>query len=141
MKAGGLKAAMMIKQPRARSVSATPSCTAGACLRRGREAGIGWLLPDDLDDDALESPTLPGPDGPRPRIGGRCRTSPTIHRELRRKGVTLQLVWEEFRIRRRLRRRMSRHIADFGGISDRFRARLFCIQPHPSYWSLPLFLA
>ena len=28
---------------------------AGACLRRAREAGVVWPLPDELDDDTLES--------------------------------------------------------------------------------------
>jgi hypothetical protein len=34
---------------------------AGACLRRAREAGVGWPLPDDLDDDALENRLYPVP--------------------------------------------------------------------------------
>jgi len=37
---------------------------AGACLRRAREAGVGWPLPDDLDDAALESRLYPVPTTP-----------------------------------------------------------------------------
>jgi transposase len=69
---------------------------AGEALRRARTAGIGWPLPDDLGDDALEAqlyPTSPvATNGLRP-----LPDWPTIHRELRRKGVTLQLLWQEHR--------------------------------------------
>jgi transposase len=68
----------------------------GDYLRRAREAGFGWPLPDDLDDEALERRLFPPPPAPiaeeRP-----VPDWPTIARELRRKGVTLRLVWEEYR--------------------------------------------
>ena len=68
----------------------------GDYLRRAREAGFGWPLPDDLDDEALERRLFPPPPAPI----GETRPLPdwpTIARELRRKGVTLRLVWEEYR--------------------------------------------
>ncbi len=69
---------------------------AGACLRRAREAGVGWPLPDDLDDDALERRLYPPV--ATPAADWRSLPDwPTVHRELRRKGATLQLVWEEYR--------------------------------------------
>ena len=60
-------------------------------LRRAGVVGITWPVPDELDDAALEhrlfsppfaaEPSQPQPDWPR------------LHAELRRPGVTLQLVW------------------------------------------------
>jgi transposase len=60
-------------------------------LDRAAQAGLGWPLPDGLDDAALERALFPpAPPSTVPR------TPPDygwIHRELRRKGVTLQLLW------------------------------------------------
>jgi transposase len=58
--------------------------------RAGR-AGLGWPLPPELDDAALEARlfVLAAP--------GRERASPDlvgIHQELKRAGVTLHLLWE-----------------------------------------------
>jgi transposase len=69
---------------------------AGEVLRRARAAGFGWPLPDELTDEALEVRLYP----PSPLAAGAQRPLPdwpTIHRELRRKGVTLQLLWQEHR--------------------------------------------
>jgi hypothetical protein len=44
----------------------------GTYLRRARDAGLSWSLPEGLDDDGLEffllpaSPTVPDPDRPVP---------------------------------------------------------------------------
>ncbi len=68
----------------------------GAYLRRVREAGLGWPLPDDLDDDSLElllfpaSPTVPDPDRPVPDWAA-------MDTELRKPGVTRMLLWQEYR--------------------------------------------
>ena len=65
-------------------------------LERARCAGLSWPLPDDLDNAALEqrlfqsSQATSGSKRPRPDW-------PVIHRELRRAGVTLSLLWEEYR--------------------------------------------
>ena len=66
-----LSAAGLSKRQIAASLGIGPTA-AGACLRRAREAGVGWPLPDDLDDAALERRLYPIPTT-RPRIGGRCR--------------------------------------------------------------------
>ena len=62
----------------------------------GAAAGISWPLPDDLTDEALEARLYPPPEIPvadqRP-----LPDWAQVHRELRRKGVTLQLLWEEHR--------------------------------------------
>ena len=63
-------------------------------LRRATEAGLGWPLPGDLDDAALEGKLFAGPSGPEtPRP---LPDFAWVHRELRRTGVTLQLLWHEY---------------------------------------------
>jgi len=90
-----LSAAGLSKRQIAASLGIGPT-SAGACLRRAREAGISWPLPDDLGDAALERHLYPAP-----AVAAKDWRSlpdwPAVHRELRRKGVTLQLVWEEYR--------------------------------------------
>ena len=63
-------------------------------MRRIRDAGLSWPLPGDLDDDALEAKLFapPGPPGARP-----VPDWAKVHLELRRKGVTLMLLWHEYR--------------------------------------------
>ena len=90
-----LSAAGLSKRQIAASLGIGPTA-AGACLRRAREAGLGWPLPDDLDDDALERRLYP-PAATPAKDWRSLPDWPAVHRELRRKGVTLQLVWEEYR--------------------------------------------
>lgn len=65
-------------------------------LQRAHDAGVSWPLPDGLSDTALEQLLFP-------RTAGDTRGSfpepdwTYIHTELRRKGVTLALLWEEYR--------------------------------------------
>jgi transposase len=65
-------------------------------LRRARAAGLTWPLPAALTDDELERrlfpppPIVPTAERPLPDW-------PAVHRELRKKGVTLLLLWEEYR--------------------------------------------
>lgn len=65
-------------------------------LRRARECGLDWPLPDGLDDTELERRLFP----PLPAAADSSRPEPNwpvIHKELRRKGVTLSLLWQEYR--------------------------------------------
>jgi transposase len=68
--------------------------TVQECLRRTREAGLAWPLPEGLDDAALEARLYPAPpatpDFPLPDFAH-------VHAELKRKGVTRQLLWQEYR--------------------------------------------
>jgi hypothetical protein len=65
-------------------------------LRRAEEAGLSWPLPADLDEGALERLLFPAtPSLPAPLRG--LPDWSTIHRELKRKGVTLFLLWQEYR--------------------------------------------
>jgi transposase len=65
-------------------------------LRRAELAGLSWPLPDELDDGALERKLFP----PVPRLSAQVRGLPDwseINRELKGKGVTLFLLWQEYR--------------------------------------------
>lgn len=64
--------------------------------RRAEEAGLSWPLPDDLSESALEALLFPAhpPPGIHPRPIPNWKH---IHAELRRKAVTLQLLWLEYK--------------------------------------------
>ena len=62
-------------------------------LRRAAALGLGWPVPAALDDAALEARLFPRAAPVRDRIRPDCGW---IHRELKRVGVTLQLLWEEY---------------------------------------------
>lgn len=64
-------------------------------LRRAEQAGVSWPLPDDLDDATLEALLFPTP--PPPPAGRPLPDWKAVHGELRRKGVTLMLLWLEYR--------------------------------------------
>src|SRR5262244_16204 len=65
------------------------------CVQRARRARLTWPLPEDLSDEALERRLYPPT-----TINDEQRPLPKwaeIHRELKRPGVTLQLLWQEYR--------------------------------------------
>jgi transposase len=65
------------------------------CLHRARRAGLTWPLPEDLSDEALEQRLYP----PQPRMKEQ-RPLPNwaeVQRELKRPGVTLELLWQDYR--------------------------------------------
>jgi len=65
-------------------------------LHRAETLGLGWPLPADLDDAALEGKFHPPTPG---ETAGRGEPSwEQVYRELhRRKAVTLRLLWQEYR--------------------------------------------
>ena len=70
--------------------------TVAEYLRRAEAAGLTWPLPAGLDEAALERRLFPPP----PALPARARGVPdwaVVHRELKRKGVTLFLLWQEYR--------------------------------------------
>jgi len=80
----------------AQSLRISPS-TVGDYLRRARAAGLSWPLPPGLDEVALERRLFPAP-----RPSRQSRPLPVwtdVHRELKRKGVTLALLWAEYKTR------------------------------------------
>jgi transposase len=79
----------------ARSCSISHS-TVGEYLQRAEAAGLSWPLPADLDEDALFRLLFPTPSHPSSKIIP-CPDWSLIHTELRRKSVTLRLLWVEYR--------------------------------------------
>jgi len=70
--------------------------TVSEYLNRAEKAGITWPLDTALDDGALEALLFPV----KSTIPFSERSMPSmehLHRELRRKGVTLQLLWYEYK--------------------------------------------
>ena len=65
-------------------------------LQRATAAGLTWPLPEDLDDAALEArlftrpPWAPAHDRVLPDW-------PALHQEFKKPGVTLMLLWQEYR--------------------------------------------
>ena len=65
-------------------------------LARAEALGLGWPLPEHLDDSALEALFYPQH---QPAAEPTRREPPDcieIHQQLKHKGVTLQLLWEEY---------------------------------------------
>ena len=78
----------------ATSCGVSPATVQGY-LRRVSGAGLRWPLPAEMDDVALEQLLFP------PRVNAR-RAGPApdwalVHLELKKKHVTMALVWQEYR--------------------------------------------
>ena len=70
--------------------------TVSEYLRRASEAGLAWPLPNELGDAELESRLYPPVD-----LAEHSRAKPDcshINLELKRKSVTLFLLWQEYRV-------------------------------------------
>jgi transposase len=66
-------------------------------LRRAQASGIGWPVPAELTDDILEQRLFARAGT---KAGLRRRNEPdwtTLARELKRPGVSLMVLWEEYR--------------------------------------------
>jgi len=79
----------------ARSCSISHS-TVGEYVRRAKETGLSWPLPDDLEEERLFELLFPKPPDPESR-GIPCPDWSWVHAELRKKSVTLRLLWVEYR--------------------------------------------
>ena len=65
-------------------------------LHRAAAAGLSWPLPDEMTDSSLEQILFP----PRPSEGEPARPMPdwpAVQRRLGYKGLTLLLLWQEYR--------------------------------------------
>ena len=63
-------------------------------LVRAKTAGLSWPLPAGMDETTLEAKLFPpAPPSGTPRSAPECAW---MHQELRRPGVTLQLLWQEY---------------------------------------------
>jgi len=72
--------------------------TVRLCLDRVAVAGLSWPLPATVSDQRLEALLFAPLGGSQP--GHRHKAEPdwtAVHHELRRPGVTLLLLWEEYR--------------------------------------------
>ena len=100
-----------------RQIAAATGLSKGAVtkyLTRAAEVGLGWPWPPDLDETAAERqlfPTSAATSHPRYAAPDYA----TVHQELKRKGVTLQLLWTEY-------------VAVHGGRAYRYSQ--FCLHYH-----------
>jgi transposase len=65
-------------------------------LNRAKQAGLAWPLPEGMDERTLGRLLFPS----QPATGQRRFTEPdfpSVHQELKRKGLTKQLLWQEYR--------------------------------------------
>lgn len=90
-----LRARGLSRQAIARSLQ-IPCTTVRRYCTRAEEAGLNWPLPEGLTESALEARLFP----PALPAGQHERANPDwayMHRELRRPGVTRQLLWLEYK--------------------------------------------
>ena len=81
-----------------RQISKSLSVSLGSVsdyLKRATEAGLTWPLPDGLGEDELEQLLFPN-QSKKPATFA-IPDCETIHVELKRKGATLQLLWQEYK--------------------------------------------
>jgi len=81
-----------------RQISASTKTSVGAIqklLARADALSLNWPLPEDLDNGRLAALFYPGAD---PTTSNRYQVPDwaTVHQELKRKGMTKQLLWEEY---------------------------------------------
>jgi transposase len=69
--------------------------TVGEYLIRASAAGLSWPLPPELDEAAIEQLLFPSP--PPPGVERPLPDWSEVHTELRKKGVILALLWEEYK--------------------------------------------
>ena len=77
------------------SISASPATVQGY-VARAEAAGLSWPLPPEVEDTALETRLFPSV------VVGASRVLAVpdfdyLHREMKRKHVTLHLLWQEYK--------------------------------------------
>ena len=73
-----------------------PRSTVREALKRAADAGLSWPLPEEMNDDALEAALYASR---RSKRGHRRIEEPdgaSVSRELKRKHVTLLILWDEY---------------------------------------------
>jgi transposase len=76
------------------------AATVSEYVSRAKAAGLGWPLPEGLNGEELEERLFPDYAAAAGGYSGRKIAQPdwaAIHQELRRKSVTLSLLWVEYR--------------------------------------------
>jgi transposase len=80
-----------------RQIAAVVGCsrsTVQQCLQRAQAASIGWPLPPELDESALQGQLYPQPHAVPASIA--MPDFAHVHQELKRAGVTRELLWREY---------------------------------------------
>jgi len=80
----------------ARSLGVARS-TAAEYFRRFAASGLPYPLPEEIDDASLAARLFPPASSLPPPLSRPLPDFPYLNRELRTKGVTLMLLWEEYR--------------------------------------------
>ena len=80
----------------ARSLGVARS-TAAEYFRRFSASGLPYPLPEEVDDAVLSTRLFPHTSSLPPPLSRPLPDFPNLNRELRTKGVTLMLLWEEYR--------------------------------------------
>ena len=80
----------------ARSIGVARS-TAAEYFRRFIASGLPYPLPEEIDDASLTARLFPPPSSLPPPLSRPLPNFAATQRELRKKGVTLMLLWEEYR--------------------------------------------
>ena len=93
-----LRSAGMPTREIARQMGTAPS-TVRLTIHRFEAAGLTWPLSDDITDAVLEARLFASAGASPGTRGHRRQAEPdwaAVHRELRRKHVTLSILWEEY---------------------------------------------
>jgi len=77
----------------ASSINISPS-TVSLILSRAEAAGLTWPLPENMDETSLKEILYPDEQKPKAKP---LPDMKHLHQELKRKNVTLQLLWEEYK--------------------------------------------
>lgn len=81
-----------------RQISASTKISVGSIqtiLKLAEQHQLTWPLPEELDDQGLALLLYPGSNA-RPATKFQQPVWPEVHQELKKKGVTKQLLWEEY---------------------------------------------
>ncbi len=70
--------------------------TVAGYVHRAQVAGLSWPLPEGLDEAALEGLLFPSP-ATKGTLAHLAPDWAIVHQELKRKGVTLWLLWHEYK--------------------------------------------
>lgn len=73
-----------------------PTSTVGDYVKRAQAAGLSWPVPEEWTEAQLEERLL-GVPNPSPEVPPPLPDWSQMHQELRRKSVTLRLLWQEYR--------------------------------------------
>jgi transposase len=71
--------------------------TVGEYLERATKAGLGWPLPEGMSEETLYQSLFLGKGTSSQPVALRAPDWEEVHRELAKRGVSLRLLWQEYR--------------------------------------------